>query len=187
MYASKFQTKQGPCQIVWTEQGLRAIVLPNTLHNHIRYRICSNVPTWVEDLKSQIVRYFEGDAHALARANKIKLDYGNISSFRRNVYEQLRTTKPGERISYAQLAKEAGAQGAARAVGTAMSKNPFPLLIPCHRVIKSDGTSGRYSALSGTKSKEELLKMELKPHPKKRQKITLTTQTAQVSLGRRKK
>lgn len=187
MYASKFQTKQGPCQIVWTEHGLRAIVLPNTFQNHIRYRICSKVPTWVEDLKSQIISYFEGDVHALDRTKKIKLDYGDITSFRRNVYEQLRSTKPGERISYAQLAQEAGAPGAARAVGTAMAKNPFPLLIPCHRVIKSDGTSGNYSALSGTKSKEELLKMELKPHQKKKQKITLTTQTAQVSLGRRKK
>jgi len=69
MYASKFQTKQGPCQIAWTEHGLRAIVLSNTFQNHIRYRICSKTTTWVESLKSQIARYFEG---------VIKLDFGTI-------------------------------------------------------------------------------------------------------------
>lgn len=170
MYASNFQTKQGNCQILWTDHGLKAIVLPNTFQNHIRYRICSEVPTWVEDLKRRIISYFHGDAQALNHTSEINLDYGDITLFRRNVYERLRETKPGERISYAQLAAEAGAPGAARAVGTAMAKNPFPLLIPCHRVIKSDGTSGGYSALFGTKSKEELLKMELNPYSEKRHK-----------------
>lgn len=177
MYASKFQTKQGDCQIIWTDQGVKAHILPNTFHNHIRYRICSESPKWIEDLKSRIIRYFDGETEALAQASKIRLDYDGITLFRQNVYERRRKTKPGEKFSYAQLAVIAGVPGAARAVGTAMSKNPFPLLIPCHRVIKSDGSSGSYSALSGTKSKEELLKMELTPHPAKRQK----------SLGKGKK
>ena len=169
MYASKFQTKQGICQIVWTERGLKTIVLPNPHYNHIRYRICSQNPVGVEDLKSRIIRYFDCDTQALNQTSEIKFDYDNITSFRRKVYERLRDTKPGEKISYAQLAQASGAPGAARAAGTAMSKNPFPLLIPCHRVIKSNEVSGGYSALSGTKSKEELLKMESKPHPAARQ------------------
>ncbi|MCW5824297.1 MAG: methylated-DNA--[protein]-cysteine S-methyltransferase [Cyanobacteria bacterium TGS_CYA1] len=144
--------------------------MPNTSQNHIRYRICSDEPEWVGELKRCIVSYFDGDAQALNHTSKINLDYSDITLFRRNVYESLRKTKPGERISYAHLAAQAGAPGAARAVGRAMAKNPFPLLIPCHRVIKSDGSSGGYSALSGTKSKEELLKMELNPHPERRYK-----------------
>ncbi len=162
MYATKFHTKQGNCILVWSERGLCAIVLPNTPLEHNRYRLCSKTPDWVEQAKAQIIRFFEGNPDALESLKKIKLDYGKISPFRMKVYEQLRKVKAGQVTSYRDLAEAAGAPGAARAVGTAMAKNPFPLIVPCHRVIKSDGSSGAYSALAGTKSKEELLKMERK-------------------------
>lgn len=165
MYANKFQTKQGKCLIIWSENGLSAIVLPNAPYSavsHNRYRLCDSTPDWVEEVKNQITAYFEGQPQALEALKKVRLDFGHISPFRRKVYEKLRTVKPGEIITYNDLASNAGAPGAARAVGTAMAKNPFPLLVPCHRVVKSDGTCGNYSALSGTKSKIELLKMEQK-------------------------
>lgn len=165
MYATKFQTKYGKCLLIWSERGLSAVVLANTTYSaekHNRYRLCSETPAWVEEVKNQIVLYFEGQPLALESLRKIKLDFGNISPFRRKIYKKLRSVKSGEIITYNDLAQAASAPRAARAVGTAMAKNPFPLIIPCHRVIKSDGSCGAYSALSGTKTKIELLKMEQK-------------------------
>lgn|SRR5665648_401499 len=64
--------------------------------------------------------------------------------FRREVYQALLTVPRGDTITYGMLAREAGYPGAARAVGTAMAANPLPLVIPCHRVVRSDGSPGRY-------------------------------------------
>ncbi len=64
--------------------------------------------------------------------------------FRREVYRTLLTVPRGDTITYGTLAREAGYPGAARAVGTAMAANPLPLVIPCHRVVRSDGSPGRY-------------------------------------------
>ncbi len=64
--------------------------------------------------------------------------------FRRAVYRTLLTVPRGDTIAYGTLAREAGYPGAARAVGTAMAANPLPLVIPCHRVVRSDGSPGRY-------------------------------------------
>lgn len=69
---------------------------------------------------------------------------------------------PGKTITYGELAKQIGHPNAARAVGTALSKNPFAPVVPCHRVIRSDGTPGGYSGPGGTKRKLCLLMQESK-------------------------
>ena len=66
----------------------------------------------------------------------------------------------GSVVSYEKLAKMAGYPGAARAVGTVMAKNKNPVVSPCHRVVKSDGTLGRYTAAGGTGRKRKLLEAE---------------------------
>lgn len=193
MYATKFQTKYGKCLLTWSERGLSAVILANTPYStekHNRYRLCSEIPDWVEDVKNQISLYFEGQPLALEPLRKIKLDFGNISPFRRKVYEKLRALKSGEIITYNDLAQDAGAPGAARAVGTAMAKNPFPLIVPCHRVIKSDGSCGAYSALSGTKTKIELLKMEQMKGAQKdsvNKMDTATSKSSKIVASRGKK
>lgn len=78
--------------------------------------------------------------------------------FQERVWKELRKVKPGKTISYSELAKKAGSPGASRAVGSACGANPLLLFVPCHRVVRSDGGIGGFSA--GPKKKEYLLALE---------------------------
>ncbi len=78
--------------------------------------------------------------------------------FVRKVYDALRTVKAGETITYGELAQRAGHVGAARAVGTAMARNPVPLMVPCHRVIPANGCVGKFTG--GPQLKKRLLELE---------------------------
>ncbi len=106
----------------------------------------------------QIVKYLDGRSAALSPTILVALD-GTPPFFRR-VYEALREVPAGQTLSYAALAERAGNNGAARAVGTAMQKNPLPLVIPCHRVIRSGDELGPYSAPGGVALKRHLLERE---------------------------
>lgn len=83
-----------------------------------------------------------------------------ITRFQKKVLRAVCKIPKGEVRSYKWIAQEIGAPGASRAVGNALAKNPFPVEIPCHRVIKSDGSLGGYSAKGGVKEKLELLRKE---------------------------
>jgi methylated-DNA-[protein]-cysteine S-methyltransferase len=85
-------------------------------------------------------------------------DFSQISEFRKNVYLTLFKTKRGETLSYGELALISGYPKAARAVGTAMKNNPFPFVIPCHRVIKSDGSLGGF--FGAEEMKRKLIQLE---------------------------
>ncbi|HBU70287.1 MAG TPA: hypothetical protein DEE98_07910 [Elusimicrobia bacterium] len=80
--------------------------------------------------------------------------------FYQKVWLECAKISRGETLSYGELAKKAGSPGAARAVGTALSKNPFAPVIPCHRVIAANGKPGGYSGRGGIKKKISLLKRE---------------------------
>lgn len=84
----------------------------------------------------------------------------NVPPFHRKVYQALCKVPPGKVVTYAELAKRAGSPGAARAVGTAMAKNPFPIIIPCHRVVAGNGKLGGYSGRGGVATKRKLLQLE---------------------------
>ncbi len=84
----------------------------------------------------------------------------NVSPFHRKVYNALCKVPAGKTITYAELARRAGSPGAARAVGTAMAKNPFPVVIPCHRVVAGNGKLGGYSGRGGVATKKALLALE---------------------------
>jgi len=81
-----------------------------------------------------------------------------LTPFRRRIYENTMAVSRGKVASYGALAKKAGDDGAARAVGRAMRGNPYPLIIPCHRIVRTDGTLGGFSY--GAALKVKLLKME---------------------------
>jgi AraC family transcriptional regulator of adaptative response/methylated-DNA-[protein]-cysteine methyltransferase len=93
------------------------------------------------------------------KKNKIPL-LARGSSFQIKVWQALLSTKPGQTISYSQLAQMAGSPQAQRAVGSAMAANPIAYLIPCHRVIKKCGALGNYGG--GTKRKQKILNWEAK-------------------------
>jgi methylated-DNA-[protein]-cysteine S-methyltransferase len=84
-------------------------------------------------------------------AGELGLDQLPVSPFAREVYRSLLQIPPGETVSYGELATLAGHPGAARAVGTAMAANPLALAIPCHRVVRADGSAGRYGSCDALK------------------------------------
>jgi O-6-methylguanine DNA methyltransferase len=84
----------------------------------------------------------------------------NYPDFYVKVWKACFKISAGKTLTYLQLAKNIGAPRAARAVGTALSKNPFAPVIPCHRVIRTDGKIGNYSAAGGIKKKLKMLKYE---------------------------
>jgi len=86
------------------------------------------------------------------------IDWRGVSVFQRDVLEQTARIPPGEMRSYGWVADHIGCSGAARAVGTALARNPVPFLLPCHRVGRADGSVGRY--LYGSEMKERLLAHE---------------------------
>ena len=93
------------------------------------------------------------------RRRELRYDLRGLSEFERAVLMKALEIPTGEVRPYSWIAKEIGHPGAVRAAGTALAKNPVPLLIPCHRVVRSDGHIGKYS-LGGTRNKRTLLELE---------------------------
>ena len=86
----------------------------------------------------------------------IPLDF-QVTPFERDVLEQLRKIPPGEVVTYGEIAKRLGKAKASRAVGTACAKNPFTIVVPCHRVVPASGGVGNYTSAGGPEAKIELL------------------------------
>ena len=109
----------------------------------------------VQSLADQIKRYFAGnDVPFLLET----LNLDKCSSFQRKVLEAEYNIPRGYISTYGKIAQYIGIKGGARAVGSALAKNPFPIVIPCHRAIRSDGTLGGYQG--GIEMKRKLLEME---------------------------
>ena len=88
------------------------------------------------------------------------LDLGAIDDFRRRVYAVARTIGPGRVVSYGAIARLVGSDASARAVGQALGANPFPIVVPCHRVVAAAGALGGFSAPGGVAVKRRLLAIE---------------------------
>lgn len=108
----------------------------------------------VTQILRQLKEYFAGERFVF----DVEINPGKLSTFYTAVYMALREIPYGVTCSYKELAAMAGSPRAARAVGQAMSRNPLPVIIPCHRVISSDGSPGGYTGGAGIK--EKLLVME---------------------------
>jgi methylated-DNA-[protein]-cysteine S-methyltransferase len=110
------------------------------------------------DLQDRIVAYFEGENVDFSADPAVSLD--SLTPFDRKVLQTCRTIPAGETTTYGDLAVRVGHPGAARAVGSALAHNPIPLIIPCHRVLRTDGTLGGFSAPGGISTKHRLLRHE---------------------------
>jgi len=106
----------------------------------------------------EIQEYLDGRRKAFTFPFKI-----SGTPFEKAVYRTLMKVPYGETVSYGELARKAGYPGASRAVGNAMNKNPLAILVPCHRVIKSDGSMGGFA--SNTDIKAALLSLEKESKP----------------------
>jgi methylated-DNA-[protein]-cysteine S-methyltransferase len=112
---------------------------------------------WMPDLLDTLEAYLAGE---IVSFEQFPVDLRGQPEFRRRVQEACRKIPYGRTLTYAKLAAKVGHPGAGRAVGSAMSHNPAAILIPCHRVLRSDGSLGGYSAPGGTSLKQKLLDME---------------------------
>ena len=110
-----------------------------------------------ESLLTRLVEFASGGADDF---HDIELDLDDLSRFQRRVIEMCRRIPYGSTCSYGELAERAGNPGAARAVGSVMAANRWPLVVPCHRVVQAGGNLGAYSAPQGVRMKRRLLDME---------------------------
>src|SRR5207253_5626638 len=92
--------------------------------------------------------------------SELELDMDAVPPFQRRVYEQARRITPGTTLSYGELAAQLGSPGSARAVGQALGRNPFPIVVPCHRVLAAGGKVGGFTANGGITTKLRLLSIE---------------------------
>jgi methylated-DNA-[protein]-cysteine S-methyltransferase len=112
--------------------------------------------TILRDVQQALRAYAEGTCVQF----DFPIDLSDVPPFRRKVLEACRAVGYGERTTYAELALRAGNPAAMRAAGGAMANNPIPLVIPCHRVLRSDGRMGGFSADGGLELKRRMLAWE---------------------------
>jgi len=161
-----FKTKWGYFGLVGNEYSLLRTHLPAPEREKVKRQLLKNLPPARYDkalfktLQEQITAYFQGTCVSFDKDIPIVLD--GLSLFTRQVLAVCRDIKFDQTITYSRLAKRAGRAAAARAVGSALAKNPLPLIIPCHRVIRSDGKIGGFSAPGGITLKKRLLQLEQK-------------------------
>jgi methylated-DNA-[protein]-cysteine S-methyltransferase len=117
----------------------------------------ADAPAPVREAARLLAAHLAGDAVDLSG---IALADRGMSTFRREVYAAARRIPRGTLATYAELARAAGSPHGARAVGRAMATNPWPLVVPCHRVVGSEGDLTGFSAPGGTRTKAELLRIE---------------------------
>lgn len=125
-----------------------------TLQHQLKEEPTQDDSAFEEEVR-QIQEYFVGKR----RQFDVKYDLLLSSRFPQEVYEQVRTIPYGQTASYGEIANLAGRPNAYRAAGTACGHNPLVLIIPCHRVIKADGTIGDYGS-AGRERKQFLLDLE---------------------------
>jgi methylated-DNA-[protein]-cysteine S-methyltransferase len=119
--------------------------------------------SFASGLQQRIAAYFDGEPVDFSVDPAVCLD--GLSPFEREVLQTCRMIGFGQTTSYGELALRIGHPGAARAVGSALAANPIPLIIPCHRVLRSDGGLGGFSAVGGTATKQRMLRHERSPRP----------------------
>ncbi|SEP02775.1 methylated-DNA--[protein]-cysteine S-methyltransferase [Amycolatopsis saalfeldensis] len=151
----------GPLLLAATEEGLVRVAFGVEGHDDVLAELAGAVsprilaaPARLDPVARELDEYFTGRR----RAFDVPLDFRLSKGFRREVLTHLAEIPYGSTESYAQVAAASGSPRAVRAVGTACATNPLPLVVPCHRVVRSDGTSGRYRG--GEAAKLTLLAME---------------------------
>jgi methylated-DNA-[protein]-cysteine S-methyltransferase len=160
-----FDTAIGCCGVAWGAGGIVGVQLPEGGEEATRERMLHRFPAAAESTPPAEVQRGLDDIVALLRGeardlSTIALDMDGVPPFHRQVYEVARTIPPGRTLSYGQVAARLGAGNAARAVGQALGRNPFPIIVPCHRVLAAGGKVGGFSAHGGLATKLRMLAIE---------------------------
>jgi methylated-DNA-[protein]-cysteine S-methyltransferase len=160
-----FETPIGTCAVAWNARGIVGVQLPEASEADTRRRIARDFPDardippppGVRRAIDGIVALLQGEP---ADLSTVSLDMDRLPPFHRLVYDVARAISPGQTLSYGEVARRAGTPGAARAVGRALGRNPFAIIVPCHRVLAAGGRIGGFSANGGTTTKMRLLSLE---------------------------
>ncbi|PPE75169.1 cysteine methyltransferase [Solimonas fluminis] len=160
-----FDTPIGRCGIAWGERGLLATQLPEASDRHTLARLRRRHPALQEALPPPAVQAAIGGIVALLGGEprdlmEVALDLEGLQDFALRVYELARAIPPGQTRTYGELATALGDPAAARAVGRALGANPFPIVVPCHRILGAGEWSGGFSAHGGVETKKKLLRIE---------------------------
>ncbi len=155
-----FNTEAGWLGLLGSSEGLRLVVLPQnseqkareSLGDYVKQADWSSEP--FRDLAERLQAYFKGEKVNFPD----RLDLSGATEFQRRVWEATRHIPYGETRSYAWVARQIEKPAASRATGQALGRNPLPLIIPCHRVLASDGSLGGFTG--GLDMKRYLLKLE---------------------------
>ena len=159
---SCFETSLGWIGLLGQEAKLVAVFAGYPSAAAVRSKARSAHPAFVEqdfdpELRELFVAYSEGEAIDFS---SVEVELPKLTPFRKQVLKATRNLGYGQTVTYGELAAKAGHPRAARAVGTVMSSNCFPILIPCHRVLAAGGRLGGYTSPAGTKLKIRLLELE---------------------------
>ncbi len=161
-----FKTKWGYFGLAGSKKGICRTCLPLPTANLVKKTLLKglsdtkNEKNAFRHTEKLITAYFKGSYVNFDR--QIPLLLHNFSPFAKKILNICRNIKVGQTITYKQLAFRAGRPNASRAVGRIMAANPLPLIIPCHRVIKSNGQLGGFSAAGGLSMKKKLIDHEQK-------------------------
>jgi methylated-DNA-[protein]-cysteine S-methyltransferase len=155
------ETSVGKLLLATTDQGLVRVAYAVQDHDAVLRQLADtisprvlNAPGRLDEVSRQLEEYFAGRRTRF----DLPLDWRLSKGFRREVLAHLRDIGYGHTESYAQVAAASGSPRAVRAVGTACATNPLPIVVPCHRVVRSDGSAGGYAG--GTDAKHTLLTLE---------------------------
>jgi len=160
-----FDTPIGRCGIVWSDAGVAGLHLPERDDAQARKRIARRFPAAIEaappaavtEAIAAIAALLSGERRDLA---EVTLDMQRLAPFQRQVYAIARKIRPGETLTYGEIAERLGDKALARDVGQAMGQNPFPIVVPCHRVVAANGKPGGFSAPGGVDTKLRILAIE---------------------------
>jgi methylated-DNA-[protein]-cysteine S-methyltransferase len=160
-----FDTALGPCGLVWGEHGVRGLQLPERNEAASRARIGRRHPDAREHTPTGDIRAARDAIVALLCGEKrdlceIVLDMRDLPALNRQVYGIARAIAPGATLTYGEIALKLGDRMLAQAVGQALGKNPYPIIVPCHRVLAAGGKIGGFSAPTGIALKRKLLAIE---------------------------
>lgn len=160
-----FETPLGACGIAWGPAGLRGLQLPESTDAKALARLAQRFPDLEEASPPDHIQAVIGRIAAhLGGARDdyadVALDFDRVGAWEASVYRAALAIPPGETRTYGALAASLGDPGAAQAVGQALGRNPWPIVVPCHRITAADGRTGGFSAPGGATTKLTLLEIE---------------------------
>jgi len=166
MYAyALFDTAIGRCGVAWSSRGIIGLQLPEKNPGATRTRLLRHCPNAEEADPSKPIARALADIQALLQGEKktlraVSLDMTRVPAFNARVYETTRAIPAGLTRTYGEIARAIGDPSAARAVGQALGRNPFAIIVPCHRVVGANDKLVGFSANGGIATKLKLLQIE---------------------------